>query len=76
MNSMESNADIPSVLQQANELTAGGAWDEAIQLLTETNRLQENERLENRLVKFRHLAFEGIGRSNPGRDPSRITFPG
>jgi hypothetical protein len=52
-------------MQEANSLADSGSWDEAIRMLTEANHRQEDEDIETRLVKLRHLAFNAIDRSVP-----------
>jgi hypothetical protein len=56
---------VPAVMRRARAFAESGSWDEAIQLLTEANRLSEDGRLETRLVELRHQAFDALARPAP-----------
>jgi len=57
---MESITDADAVLHRAEGLVESGSWDEAIQLLTESNRRRADGRVETELVRLRHLAFDAL----------------
>tara|TARA_R110002072_G_scaffold935_3_gene7591 strand:- start:3420 stop:4454 length:1035 start_codon:yes stop_codon:yes gene_type:complete len=65
MDTSVSAVDFASALRQSDELAAAGCWDDAIRLLTEANRNEENSDLERRLLKLRHLAFADVTESVP-----------
>jgi hypothetical protein len=56
------------------DLEAAGRLVEAIDVLTEANRRSPDPRLEERLVKLRHAAFETLDR-RPGRESWPPTYP-
>tara|TARA_R110002049_G_scaffold23490_25_gene82738 strand:- start:2089 stop:3120 length:1032 start_codon:yes stop_codon:yes gene_type:complete len=60
MLSSNTTPDITSALQQSDELVAAGSWDDAIRVLTESNRRQENPEVEKRLLQLRHRAFASL----------------
>lgn len=73
-------SDVGAILRHSEYLTRTGSWDEAIGLLTESNRQEEDVRLEAQLVNLRHLAFAKVSKSSIPQaswpTPIRDLFPG
>lgn len=67
MTLIEQETDVRAVLQHADDLTRAGSWDEAIRLLTATNRRQENAEIETRLVALRHRAYAEVVEASPAK---------
>lgn len=64
------NADVSRWLAAADALQAEGRLLDAVDALTEANRVQRNADLERRLVRLRHEAFTEIDRSyEPAESP-------
>lgn len=62
---IKTEAEVPAIMRQSRQLAESGAWDEAIELLTEANRQVEDGRLETRLVRYRHIAFDELQLPQP-----------
>jgi hypothetical protein len=56
---------VGAVVQRADKLVAEGLWEQAIELLTESNRREENAEIETRLVSMRHRAFIEVVEPSP-----------
>ncbi len=68
MNTSNSVLDLAGALSQSDELIAAGYWDDAISLLTESNRRKEDPAIERRLLKLRHQAFAAVVNGAPVPD--------
>ncbi len=60
MNAGISALDFAGILRQSDELATAGSWDEAIKLLSDSNRREEHPDVEKRLMEVRHRAFADI----------------